>query len=133
MFILVLGLIANTVQGIVWLTKIKKEDEDYLKTGYYVESIVLLSIPLAIASFFVVVLFVVIGILILEHRRNFNRMRRLEDEGFYDFEEIEEIAETYMRMLEQVTYSKDIHNYNECVICLKEFEEQELVHKIPNC
>ena len=100
MFIFILGLIANTLLGMVWLVKIKKEDEDYLKTKYYVESIVLLSIPIAIASFFVVVIFVVIGIMIIEQRRSNLRMRRLEDEGFYDFEEIEEIAETYMRMLE---------------------------------
>ena len=100
MFILTLGLITNTVLGLIWLLKTQKQDEDYLKWSYYVESIILLSIPIAFASFFVIVIIVVVAIMVLEHRNNRNRMRRFDDENYYDFEEIEEIAETYMRMLE---------------------------------
>jgi hypothetical protein len=91
------------------------------------------GIPISIAIGFITLILIVVGMLIVEHRRNFNRLRRFEDENYYDFEEIEEIAETYMKMLDQVPYSKDAHNYNECVICLKEFEEGELVHRIPSC
>lgn len=100
MISLIVFLTANTILGLIWLTKIKNEDEDYLKTNYYIESIILLSIPIVIASFFVIVIMVVIVIMIIETRRNWVRMRRFEDENYYDFEEIEEIAETYMKMLD---------------------------------
>ena len=29
-------------------------------------------------------------------------MMRLEEDGFYDFEQVEEIADTYMRMLNEI-------------------------------
>jgi hypothetical protein len=54
-------------------------------------------------------------------------MQRLEEEGFFDFEQMEEIAETYMRMLVEIQFHKDLSKYFECVICLKEFEESERV------
>ena len=47
---------------------------------------------------------------------------------------MEEIADTYMKMLEEITYSKDKYGkYIECVICLKEFDELEKLFQIPNC
>ena len=63
MFVIVIGLIVNTVVGLVWLLKFKREnDEDFLKTEYLVESIILLAIPIALALFFVVIILIVIGI-----------------------------------------------------------------------
>jgi hypothetical protein len=32
-----------------------------------------------------------------------------------------------MKMLEKVIYDKDTFKYDECVVCLKEFEESELL------
>jgi len=88
MILLIMLLIINTVLGLVWLVKVRKENEDYLKTRYFVESIILLAIPIGIAVFFIIVIFVVIGIMYYDTRRNM-RHRRMEDDGIIDFEEIE--------------------------------------------
>lgn len=85
MFFIILGLMINTICGVVWLMRFRTENKDYLKTSYYVESIILLTIPIAIACFFVIIFFVVIFMLAFEHRR-LRRMHRMEDEGLYDFE-----------------------------------------------
>ena len=47
--------------------------------------------------------------------------------------QIDEIVDTYMRMLDNVYYEKDICKYYDCAICLKEFDEQEKLQQIPNC
>jgi membrane-bound metal-dependent hydrolase YbcI (DUF457 family) len=75
----------NTIGGIVWFVNFNNENENFLKTEYYVETIVLLSIPLFICSLFVLIFVVVVIKLFINHRRE-RRMMRLEEEGFYDFE-----------------------------------------------
>ena len=132
MFVLILMLLANTVCGTIWLVNFRKDNVDFLTTRYYVESVILLSIPIGIACFFVIAFGVVICLMYLEHRR-MRRAQRLEDEGLYDFEHADEIAETYIRLLEKVVFCENKCKYHECVICLKEFEESELLYKIPHC
>ncbi len=39
--------------------------------------------------------------------------------------QIDEIVETYMRMLDNVNYDKQICKFYDCAICLKEFDDQE--------
>ena len=75
----------NTIFGTIWLFNFQQEEDEKLKTQYYIESIILLSIPIGIACFFIVVFFVVVCLFFYEHRR-LRRLQRLEDEGFYDFE-----------------------------------------------
>ena len=103
MFVIIVGLLANTIGGAIWLVKFRTEHEEYLKTRYYVESIILLSIPIAIACFFVIIFIVVVTLLFIEHGRS-RRMARLEEEGVYDIEMMDEIAESYLKMLEEVNY-----------------------------
>ena len=63
MLMIAIGLIVNTILGLVWLIKSRKENqENFLKTEYLVESIVLLAIPIAIAVFFIIVITIVIVI-----------------------------------------------------------------------
>lgn len=78
--VIVTSLITNTVGGMIWLINFRKEHENYLKTRYFVESIILLSIPIAIAAFFVLVFVIVVVIMLIEHRRH-SRMQRLDEEG----------------------------------------------------
>jgi uncharacterized membrane protein SirB2 len=85
MIIIILLLIANTVCGTIWLVKFRNEHEEFLKTRYYVLSIILLSIPIGIAAFFVVIFLVVICMLYMDHRR-MREHQRLDDEGLYDVE-----------------------------------------------
>jgi len=73
MLSVILLLLVNTVCGTVWLVKFRKDHEDFLKTKYYVQSIILLSIPIGIASFFVIVFFVVLGMLYVDQRRMWRR------------------------------------------------------------
>lgn len=55
---------------------------------------------------------------------------RFEDEeGAY----AEEVAETYMRLLEPVKFDEASGKYPDCSICLKEFEKNESLQMIPNC
>jgi hypothetical protein len=72
-----------------------------LQTEYYAEALVLIGIPIAIASLFMVVLLIVLCLFIYEYRQNRMRRERFED---MDGDFGEEIAETYMRLLEPVTY-----------------------------
>lgn len=108
-----------------------------LTTGYYYESLMLLGIPIFIAGFFTVLLFIFFGFLIYsrfwQNRGQFGRngeIQRFEDE---DQAYAEEVAETYMRLLEPVVFSEN-SKYLDCSICLKEFEKNEgKLMKIPNC
>jgi hypothetical protein len=98
-----------------------------LKPHYYIEGIVLVLIPESVAILFFVIVFVVICLVVIEQRRR-NRYRM-------DFEQIDlpednqgqidEIVETYMRMLDNVNYDKQICKFYDCAICLKEFDDQE--------
>jgi hypothetical protein len=105
-----------------------------LKTSYYIEAVVLLSIPIAVATFFLIILVIFVCIVFFEYRRN-----RLRNRGapFEDDQEAyaEEVAETYMRLLEPVTF--DRHSLDtkhmDCSICLREFEQGEALQRIPNC
>lgn len=93
---------------------------------------ILLALPIVIAVFFVILLIVLIIVLIIEFRRNRSRYR-YEDDGGIQIN-AEEVAETYMRLLEPVTFNKEESKYNDCSICLKEFEEGEgQLQRIPNC
>lgn len=83
--------------GLNWFLKYKKENLNYLKESYYIELMVLLAIPISLAVFFVIILIVVIIYAFMENR---NQRRRFENEDFYEIEEIDEIADTYMKMLE---------------------------------
>ena len=105
MMIIALMLVSNTILGVYWLLKLNKDDEEYLKTKYYVESIVLLSIPIVLVSFFVIVIIVALVILFFDSRRYFRR-RRLEDDIEFEDEEMNDIPEIYMRMIEKITYKK---------------------------
>lgn len=138
-FFLVIGLIISTVQGLRWFIGLTSQNEEQkkqfeLKTSYYVDAIVLLGVPIVIAAFFLIILLIFICILLFEYRRN--RLRygsrgdRFEDE---EHAYAEEVAETYMRLLEPVQYDKNICKYYDCSICLKEFEENEQLQRIPNC
>jgi hypothetical protein len=127
MFFIILALLTNTICGVIWLVRFRAEHEDFLKTSYYVESIILLAIPIGIACFFVIIFVIVICMLFFEHRR-LRRMHQLEDEGLYDFEQMEEIADTYMRMLDKIVFERTILKYFECAICLKEFENGEQLY-----
>lgn len=70
LLLIVIGLIANTVLGLVWMLKFKKEnDENFLKTEYLVESIILLAIPIALAIFFIIIILIVIGVWHYDRRR----------------------------------------------------------------
>jgi hypothetical protein len=63
-----------------------------------------------------------------------NRMHRFEEEGIeYEVENIEEVVETYMRMLEAYTFEKLNSREIDCAICLKDFEQGEQLMRIPNC
>jgi hypothetical protein len=95
-------------------------------------SIVLLGVPAVVATFFLIILVIFIGILLVMFRRNRqrNQSQRFEDDG----EALaEEVAETYMRLLEPVVFNKATFKYPDCSICLREFEEGEALKRIPNC
>ncbi len=135
MMIDVLFLLINTVCGSIWFTQYQREHEDFLKTQYFIEAIILLSIPISIAGFSVVLFFVVVCLLIMEHRRMRNR-QRFEDEGgdiIEDNQQIDEIVETYMRMLDVIQFDKEASKHFDCAICLKEFDTGEKLYQIPNC
>lgn len=53
-------IVANTITGTYEFVKLYKDHEDFLKTFYYVEGMILLGIPLAIATFFVIAIIVAI-------------------------------------------------------------------------
>ena len=66
------------------------------------------------------------------NRWNFGRgnRERFEDE---DQDYAEEVADTYMRLLEPVTFNEN-SKYLDCSICLKEFSNSDIkLMKIPNC
>jgi len=69
MLLLFVLLVTNTVLGCVWLSSLSKEYEEYLKTRYYIESLILLAIPIAVAFFFVVFFFVGLCYIYFENRR----------------------------------------------------------------
>ena len=76
-------------------------------------------------------------LVLMEFRRNRLRFSRSgemgdrfeDDEGAY----AEEVAETYMRLLEPVKFDDAKCKYPDCSICLKEFEKNESLQMIPNC
>jgi uncharacterized membrane protein len=87
---------------------------------------VLLGIPLLMAAFFIVILIIFTVIVLVTIRRQrmngFRGGERFEDDNSAY---AEEVAETYMRLLEGVQYDKATFKYFDCSICLKEFEEME--------
>lgn len=89
------------------------------------EALIVLGIPIAVAAFFLIILVIFVGILFFEYRRN--RMGRNRGEQFEDDDQAyaEEVAETYMRLLEPVVYDKNEFKYMDCSICLREFDEGE--------
>lgn len=122
--VLILFLGINTAVGYYMLQQLYKDYPDFLKPQYYIEAIVFVLIPQSVAILFFVIVFVVICLLVIEQRRR--HRYRLEEEGM-DFVEdnghqIDEIVETYMRMLDNVNYDKDICKFYDCAICLKEFD-----------
>lgn len=138
-YFLTLTLIASTAQGLKWFLMITNGETSEgekpifpfeLRTEYYVEALVMIGIPVSIASLFMFAVLLVLCVFIYEYRQNRMRRERFEDmEGDFG----EEIAETYMRLLEPVTYDSNAFKYMDCSICLKEFEEGELLQKVPNC
>ncbi len=53
-------------------------------------------------------------------------MHRFEEEGIdYEVENIEDVVETYMRMLEGYSFDKENAREHDCAICLKDFEQRE--------
>ena len=89
------------------------------------EALIVLGIPIAVAAFFLIILVIFVGILFFEYRRN--RMGRNRGEHFEDDDQAyaEEVAETYMSLLEPVVYDKNEFKYMDCSICLREFDEGE--------
>ena len=69
---LVISLFTNTVCGTVWLIRYRKDYSELypLKTSYFVESIILLSIPYALLFFFFILLATALTIVFLDYRRN---------------------------------------------------------------
>eukprot|EP00347_Sterkiella_histriomuscorum_P003998 403362142 len=133
----VLLLIASTITGLIWLIKTKQEEPEFLTTSYYVSTIMLLSIPLLIASFLIVATIIGVVVFITTRRRQFARFRDFQDEevdnGVIDQAQIDEIVETYMNMLIEQDFDKKTCKFNDCAICLKEFENGEKLTEIPNC
>ena len=76
--ILMLGI--NTAFGYYMLQTLYKDYPDFLRKEYYIEGIILVLIPEAVAVLFFVIVFVVICLLVMEHRRIRQRYR-LEEEG----------------------------------------------------
>ena len=76
--ILLLGI--NTAVGYYMLQQLYRDYPDFLKREYYIEGIVLVLIPQAVAVLFFVIVFVVLCLLVMEHRRMRQRFR-LEEEG----------------------------------------------------
>ena len=95
---------------------------------------VLLGMPLLLTAFFIVILLIfTVVVLISIRRQRFNAFRggeRFEDDNSAY---AEEVAETYMRLLEGVQYNKTTFKYFDCSICLREFEDGEKLQRIPNC
>lgn len=79
MTIIILCLIANTITGLTWLIKLKQEEPDYLTTGYYVMTIMLLAVPLLVSCFIIVMIVIAIIILIVDRRRRFARFNEFQD------------------------------------------------------
>ncbi|CDW85286.1 ring finger protein [Stylonychia lemnae] len=130
---LIFCLLGSTISGLVWFIKIKNEDAEFLTTQYMTQTILLLAIPILVAILFLVILCVGICLFILDMRRR-NRFRRFQDdEEVFDQQQIEVIVETYMQMLDYQQYNKVEAKYNDCAICLKDFEQGESLSQIPNC
>ena len=69
-----------------------REHEDFnLKTFYYIEALIVLGIPLLIATFFVISLIVAIILITLEQRR-IRRWQRFEEDPGVEMEQIEDIV-----------------------------------------
>lgn len=86
---------------------------------------VILGIPIAVSAFLLIIFFVFLVIIVMEYRRNRLRFSQAQFEDELYVADAQEVAETYMRLLEAVTYNKADFKYNDCSICLREFEEQE--------
>lgn len=68
-FFTTVSLIVSTVLGLRWFLELTADDSHFdLKLSYYIEAIVLLAIPMAVATFFVIILLIFIGIVVLEYR-----------------------------------------------------------------
>jgi hypothetical protein len=95
-------------------------------------AVVLLGVPIIVATFFLIILVIFIVIILFEYRRNrwrFQNQRFEDDNNAY----AEEVAETYMRLLEPISFNKSTSKYPDCSICLREFEDGEQLQRIPNC
>jgi amino acid transporter len=72
----VIALIVSTVIGLRWYIDINNEQDNEskfsLKTEYQVASVIYLGLPIVIATFFMIILVIFIGILLYEYRRNRN-------------------------------------------------------------
>jgi len=85
-FFLIVGLIVTTVQGLRWFIELTTPQEGKivdttkfeLHTKYYISAMVLLAVPIVIATFFLIILVIFVGILVFEYRRNRSRFARGE-------------------------------------------------------
>ena len=58
------------------------------------------------------------------NNRHIVRRRNLyDDDRNYDSNFYSEVADTYMKMLEEIKYSKNTVKNNECAICLAEYKD----------
>ena len=111
---LFLTVVVGTIKGLSWYKELTTTTEDdgfnnnltfKLKTEYYIAALILLAIPIVVAVFFVILMVVLIIVLIVEFRRNRSRFRYNPDDELGLQVNAEEVAETYMRLLEHVTYN----------------------------
>jgi hypothetical protein len=95
----------------------------------------LLTIPYLILFFFIVLLFVALSLVYLEHRRNRNRMDYVEEvDEERDFEDVLQVAENYVKMLREVPYTEKVgakFDQEVCPVCHLQYTEGEVLRQVP--
>ena len=82
------------------------------------EAYLLLGIPILVAITLTLFCFTVIGYFITQH------WNRQHHEAYEELDDVqrEEIVQSYMTLLQPYVFDHDTAKYNDCSICLKEFE-----------
>ena len=99
-----------------------------------IQGSVLLTLSWIFFGIGAIVLVKIIIIFIKEDRAARRRFYgRFTDEEDLTKPDPDAIVETYFRFLEKFPYEEKAHDYNECELCKREFEDGQVVVRVPQC
>ena len=137
--ILVILLLVNTIIGSFWFYELlnqkkTKHEEFVLRNEYFIQGSVLLTLTWIFFGIGAVVLVKIIIIFIKEDRAARRRFYgRFTDEEDLTKPSPDAIVETYFRFLEKFPYEEKTQDYKICQLCKKEFEDGQMVVRVPQC